>query len=435
MSTTPSTHVRTSVTPAQRRARVAASAGFATQGFVFAMVLTSLTSFKDRYGIDDLTIAVVILGVCVMAGVGTFAADRVARTSGGSRAVLTTGLVVVAAAVVVVSTAPSFAVLAVGFAIYGTGLGMVDAGTNMQAVAIQRDYGRSLLTGFYAAWSAGGILGTVAIAVSTDRVPTDPVALVLLSGSAVAVAVAVLVAARGRRDESAAQVPHVDGVAVVPSVDAAQPVLGDAVAVPDGKPDIPWAPLLVLGLAVVAYYVNDQAISTWSPIFMDEVLQTTGTLTKLGYAAYLAMTLVSRLAGDPCVRRWGRARVVRVAAFVGAAGLLLVLTSRAPEQAIVGFAVAGAGLGLIAPLCFSAAESLAPGHADAVVARLNGFNYVGAVLGGVFVGAVGSASSLRWGFAIPAVLVLAVAVFAGRFGTLHPDDHPTPAAPVPGVGA
>ncbi|GIG22534.1 MFS transporter [Cellulomonas chitinilytica] len=434
MSTSPSTHLRAGVTPVQRRARVAASAGFATQGFVFAMVLTSLTAFKDRYGIGDLTIAAVILGVCVMAGVGTFLADRVARTSGGSRAVLTAGLGVVAAAVVVVSTAPVFAVLAVGFAIYGVGLGMVDAGTNMQAVAIQRDYGRSLLTGFYAAWSAGGILGTVAIAVSTDRVPTDPVALVLLSGSVVAVAVAVLVAARGRRDE----VPlHVETVAVVPSVDAAVPA-ATASASTSGptRPDIPWAPLLVLGLAVVAYYVNDQAISTWSPIFMDEVLSTTGTLTKLGYAAYLAMTLVSRLAGDPCVRRWGRARVVRVAAIVGSAGLLLVLTAQAPEQAILGFAVAGAGLGLIAPLCFSAAESLAPGHADAVVARLNGFNYVGAVLGGVFVGAVGSASNLRWGFAIPAVLVLAVAVLAGRFGSLHPADRDAPAtAHLPGAGA
>jgi hypothetical protein len=57
------------------------------------------------------------------------------------------------------------------------------------------------------------------------------------------------------------------------------------------------------------------------------------------------------------------------------------------------------------------------------------------VLGGVFVGAVGSASNLRWGFAIPAVLVLAVAVLAGRFGNLYPAGHTaTTSAPVPGAG-
>jgi MFS family permease len=392
-----------------RRARVAGSLGFAAQGFVFAMILTSLDSFKDRYGIDDLTIAAVILGVCVMAGLGTVVADRVARTTGGSRAVLGSGLVVVAAAVVVVAVAPTFALLACGFAVYGVGLGMVDAGTNMQAVAVQGVYGKSLLTGFYASWSAGGIVGTLLIAVSTGRVSTDPVAFTLLLGTVVAALTAVVVWRFSWRESP---VPF-DGAAT-----PAEP------HIEVGKPVIPWGPLLLLGLGVVAYYVNDQAVSTWSPIFMHEVLDTTGTITKLGYAAYLAMTLVSRLAGDPCVRRWGRGPVVRVASIVGAVGLLLVITSQAAGQAVLGFAIAGAGLGLIAPLCFSSAGQLAPGHADAVVARLNGFNYVGAVLGGVFVGVIGSQSNLRWGFAVPAVLVIAVAVFAGRFGVVKHDEAP-----------
>ena len=157
---------------------------------------------------------------------------------------------------------------------------------------------------------------------------------------------------------------------------------------------------------------------------MHEVLDATGTLAKLGYAAYLSMTLVSRLLGDPCVRRWGRAAVVRVAALVGAAGLIVVLTAEGAPQAVIGFAIAGAGLGLIAPLCFSSAGLLAPGHADAVIARLNGFNYLGAVLGGVFVGLIGNASSLRWGFLVPVILVLAVAVLAGRFGVVRHADAP-----------
>ena len=90
------------------------------------------------------------------------------------RVVLGSGLAIVAASVVVAAVAPGFALLAAGFAVYGVGLGMVDAGTNMQAVAVQREYGRSLLTGFYASWSAGGIVGAVLVAVTTGRTPTDP---------------------------------------------------------------------------------------------------------------------------------------------------------------------------------------------------------------------------------------------------------------------
>ena len=150
------------------------SLGFGAQGFVFAMLLTSLDVFKDRYGIDDGTITFVILGVCIMAGVGTFVADRIARSPAGAarsssgadgrrdRRDHRLGGAVLRGA-------------GGGIAVYGVGLGMVDSGTNMQAVTIQRLYGRSLLTGFYASWSAGGILGTVMVAVASGRVAVEPV--------------------------------------------------------------------------------------------------------------------------------------------------------------------------------------------------------------------------------------------------------------------
>nr|WP_246280975.1 MFS transporter [Cellulomonas humilata] len=278
----------------------------------------------------------------------------------------------------------------------------------MQAVAVQREYGRSLLTGFYASWSAGGIVGAVLVAVTTGRTPTDPVAVALLSGTLVAGLAAGWVLRSAWRGRGPAGV-HADGVA--------RP--DEALAIPVGageRPVVPWGAVLLLGLGVVAYYVADTAISTWSTIYLGDVLLAAASFAPLGYAAYLTTTLGSRLAGDPLVRRWGRVIVLRVAALVGAVGLVLVVAAPGPWVALVGFAIAGAGLGVIAPLCFSAAGTLAPGHADAVVARLNIFNYVGAVLGGVLVGAIGSTSSLHYGFLVPIVLVVAVAVLAGRFG-------------------
>ena len=63
----------------------------------------------------------------------------------------------------------------------------------MQAVAVQGVYGKSLLTRFYASWSVGGIVGTVLVAVTTGRVPTEPVALAFLLGTVVAVLTSVVV--------------------------------------------------------------------------------------------------------------------------------------------------------------------------------------------------------------------------------------------------
>jgi hypothetical protein len=73
------------------------------------------------------------------------------------------------------------------------------------------------------------------------------------------------------------------------------------------------------------------------------------------------------------------------------------------------------GLPVVAPLCFSACGTLALGHADQVVARVNIFNYLGSIVGGVAVGGIGTASSLRYGFIVPAVLALLLLLLAPAF--------------------
>ena len=52
---------------------------------------------------------------------------------------------------------------------------------------------------------------------------------------------------------------------------------------------------------------------------------------------------------------------------------------------------------------------------DAVIARFNQFNYVGALLGSVLTGAIGS-GNLRIGYAVPMVAILALLPLARHFG-------------------
>ncbi|MDN2501587.1 MFS transporter, partial [Nocardia nova] len=115
------------------------------------------------------------------------------------------------------------------------------------------------------------------------------------------------------------------------------------------------------------------------------------------------------------VRRYGARAVVRVAAGIGVLGLALVVAAPGPATALAGFLIAGLGLPVIAPLCFSEAGRLTEGRGlDAVIARLNLFNYAGTLIGGGVVGAVADASSLRAGFVIPllfAVVLIATARF------------------------
>ncbi len=377
------------VTGAARRARGSTAAGFAAQGLAYALVLTSLPAFEHRYSVGTGAITVVILLVCAMAAVGTVLADRMARGTGGSRGALTLGLATLVVALAWVSSAPAFAAAVVGFLCYGLGLGLVDAGGNMQAVAVQHAYGRSLLASFHGAFSAAGIVGALLVSVTSGRWPERPVIWVLPLGVPVAVAAALLVVRWGWR-----------GAGGTASLEA----------VPAGR-HVPWRPVLLLGVCVVAYYIADSAVSSWSALFLDD-LRAAGPVRPLGYAAYLGAGLVTRVLGDRAVQRWGRAAVVRSAGVLGAIAMVGIVAAHAPWTAVLAFGVTGV-LSVVPPLAFSAAGDVAPGAADLVVARLNYFNYVGVVLGGVLVGAVGTVASLRVGFLVPAVLVLAVPLVAG----------------------
>ncbi|GJF05685.1 MFS transporter [Pseudonocardia sp. D17] len=377
------------VTSRLRRARLGVAAAFAAQGFLFAVLLTHLPQFEERHHIDDATVTLVVLGVSLLAGVGSVVAEAIARRH-GSAVALTVGLVTIVGATVAVALAPDLAVLFAGFGCYGLGVGAVDAGSNMQAVAVQRGYGRSILTSFHAVWSGAGILGALWVALG-ERLGMSPAAGLLIA--AAAAAVLAVVARHG----------------ILPGREL--PVAG-----PDpAAAAVPWRPVLLLGSAMACFYVADAGVSNWSALYLHDLLGAAAGTAALGFAAYQGAALASRAAGDHLVRRIGAVATVRLGAFVGIGGFLLAVLAPNAGLAIAGFALVGLGLPVVAPLCFSAAGALAPGATDAVVARVNIFNYLGAVIGGVAVGAVGTIVDLRVGFVVPLVLAVALVVLARGF--------------------
>ncbi|SEL47479.1 Sugar phosphate permease [Rhodococcus maanshanensis] len=377
-------------TPALRAARVSTAVGFGLQGMFLAALLTQLPQFKDRYGFDDSTIVIAVVLVSLVAALGSVLAEYVAtRTS--SKTTLRAGLFVIAGAGTGIAFAPSPAAFFTGFAVYGIGLGMVDAATNMQAVAIQHRYGRSILSSFHGAWSVGAIVGALYVSACSALEVSLPVS---IFGAAVAVAAGTLL--------------------MGPRLLEAGP---EAEATTSAAPlAIPMRPFLALGAAMALFFAIDFSVGNWSALYLKELLLASASTAALAVAAYQAAGLVSRLTGDFWVRRHGEVAVVRVGAAIAALGLVVVIAAQSPTVAIIGFLIVGLGAPVIAPLCFSAAGRLAPpDQTDAVIARLNLFNYAGTLVGGAIVGAVAAVSDLRIGFVLPLLFAVALFLLAPAF--------------------
>jgi MFS family permease len=256
----------------------------------------------------------------------------------------------------------------------------------MQAVALEHRYGRPILPSFHGAWTFGGLVG----------------AGLALAGAGLPLGVTAVLAA-------------------VPLVAAAAPYLrrdhGETLAPDAPMGDVAWRPILLVGLAMVLFYMVDTAAQTWGPTYLDRTFATPEELVALATFPYLLASLVLRVAGDGLVARFGAVTVIRGGALLAFAALAVVVWAPTWPVAVAGFALLGAGVSVIAPLSFSAAARIAGGHrsrVDAVIARFNQFNYVGGLLGAVLTGLVG-AGSLRLGFALPMVLILGILPLAAAF--------------------
>lgn len=376
------------------RSRLAAGAAFFVQGLLFISLTTRLPAVEQRWDLDELAVSGLLLMVVLLAGVGSVIAEVVAKR-GTSARVVRAGFVLEAVGLGLVFAAPSFWVFVAGLALYGVALGMVDASSNMQAVTVEHHYGRPILPSFHGFWTAGGIVATL-VTLGTASLEFGPTLLPL-----VIVAFLVLAAPFIRHDD------------VPPEASAFE---------------VPWRRIMLLGLAMVLFYMVDTAATTWGPVYLNGTLHAPSSLTALATLPYLVSMLVARGIGDRLVDRFGAVPMLRVSGVVACVALAVVVFAPSWVVAVIGFAVLGGAVATIAPLSFSAAGALAGGGAedmphrqervDQVLARFNQFNYVGALLGAVLTGAVG-AGNLRIGFAVPMVLVLGIIPLAAQFAIVR----------------
>jgi MFS family permease len=406
-------HAALVLMPLPVRARVATSAAFGVQGLVFAALLTRVPALKDKLSFTDGQLTLLLAVVPVIAGVGSVLADRLAARY-GSAAVLRAFLVGACLAAALVALSSTRLTIYLALAGYGLAVGAVDATMNMQGVAVQARYGRSIMNGFHAAYSLAAILGALYTAAVAGWLPVEASTAVVASAGALGTVIA------GRWLPVAPVAPHSGVLAVAPVSRAVHGPGGDHVrepglaasdrpAVPDGA--VPWRWLLPIGVVLGCVYVADSGVSNWSAVYLRDTLRSAEGVAALGYAAYQACALLGRMAGDRLVGRHGAVPVVRAALVVAVGGLLAVLAAGSPWLAIAGFGVTGLGASVLVPLSFSAAGRLDGGRGTAV-ARVNLFNYAGFLVGAPLVGAVGATVGMRVGWLAPLLLLAAMVTLA-----------------------
>ena len=357
---------------------------FLLAGFSAAAWASLVPVAKAATGVNEGQLGLVLL--CL--GIGSLLAmpvSGVVSTRHGCRKVLMVCGVALCACLPLLASVQNVFTLAAALFFFGAMIGTFDCVMNIQAVIVERDSKRPLMSGFHGFYSLGGLLGAATTSTIMD-LGVSPFATV----SAIALAGVLLLMLIRRH--------------VLPY---GNPAEGPPFALPRGE-------VLFLGMLCMTVFLVEGSMMDWSAVLLTENHGMPVAQAGYGFAAFSLTMTFGRLTGDRIVARVGRRSVVTVGGLLAMGGILLATLVPLWQAALLGYAMVGLGCSNIVPVLFTAVGRQTSMPQSVAVPAMSTLGYAGVLAGPAAIGFIAHHSSLPMAFLLVAALMLFVAI-SGRF--------------------
>ncbi|CAN7496659.1 MULTISPECIES: MFS transporter [Ensifer] len=312
------------------RDRLAVSLLFLMNGFVTGSWAPKIPEFKDRLGISESVLGLLIL----MFGVGSLvlmpiAGGFIARV--GSQKVVKVTAILLSPLLLLLTLLPNVWAAAVGMFLLGGFVGAMDVAMNANAVEVEKSMRRAIMSSCHAYWSLGGLIGAGIGGFLMARFGVLPhvIVVTLLSLAVLAIAWPMILADK----------PHP--------------------AATKEKLRLPMTPLpWLIGIMALFSMVPEGTVLDWGALYLRNELGASVELSGFGFAAFSATMATMRFAGDHVRDRFGAKRTLRICTVTALVGMVLAGLAPNAYLAILGFAIAGIGISNMVPIAFSAAGNM-----------------------------------------------------------------------------
>ncbi|MEJ2853216.1 MULTISPECIES: MFS transporter [unclassified Saccharothrix] len=322
------------VTVARHHVRAAVagvSVTFGLNGVAVASWFARVPTARDALGLDAGALGLLLLSMSAGAFLAMLTAGEVIHRLGPRRAArvsvlgVATGLAV---AGVATGTFPSTPATAVGIFVLGYGSGTCNVAMNVEAAAVERLLGRTVMPRFHAIWSLGTVVAAGLAAVAAAVLPVTA----HLVAVAAVVAGGTLVAVRSFRFG------------------------GDAERGGSGVLEAWREPrTLLIGLLVLVLAFTEGTANDWVAVAFVDGYGFGPAAGAVVFGVFVATMTLGRVVGTRALDRWGRVPVVATTMLLAAGGVALVVLSGSPVAAVAGVALWGLGTSLGFPVGMSAA--------------------------------------------------------------------------------
>lgn len=310
--------------------RLAVSLLFLMNGFVTGSWAPKIPEFKDRLGIGEGVLGLLIL----VFGIGSLvlmpiAGGFIARA--GSQKVVKVTAIILSPLLLLLTLAPNVWTAAIGMFLLGGFVGAMDVAMNANAVEVEKSMRRAIMSSCHAYWSLGGLIGAGIGGFLMARFGVLPHVLVVTVLSILVLAVA------------------------WPMILADQPHPAAA----KEKLRLPLTPLpWLIGIMALFSMVPEGTVLDWGALYLRNELGASVELSGFGFAAFSATMAAMRFAGDHVRDLLGAKRTLRICTVTALVGIVLAGLAPNALVAILGFAIAGIGISNMVPIAFSAAGNM-----------------------------------------------------------------------------
>ena len=367
--------------------RLAVNLFFFINGFVHANLATRFPRIQELFKIDNGTLGLVLLATSLGAVLAMpFTGWLILRN--GSRKISIISVFSYCIFVPLVPLMPGLVGLFFIFFMMGVTAGMLDVSMNSQAVMVEQQMQKPILTSFHALFSIGMVAGASCGSLFIKL--QSPLVIHLSIITALSIAGALWARYHLIHDKPQEKL---DGPAF----------------------RLPNAAMVSIGIIAFCCMLGEGAMADWSTNYMENISHADKAFAPLGLSAFALAMTIGRILGDSARSKFGDQKLMIACSLVSTFGLSFAMIFISPYATIVGFFIVGLGLSAIVPIAYSIAgntKDLPPGVGLAMVTTVG---YSGFLFGPPIIGFLADWQTLRIALSLVLVLFIVMTGLSARY--------------------
>ncbi|RYZ80528.1 MAG: MFS transporter, partial [Moraxellaceae bacterium] len=303
--------------------------------------------------------------------------------------------------------------MALSLFLFGVAAGSFGVALNLQAVIVEKNSLRALMSGFHGMCSLGGLAGVLLMTALLAAGVSPLVGAMAISCLLLVIAIFAVPPCLDTIKQDDETDKHTD--------DAKQPAQNTSVSAPPVKASsrLPDPLILLIGMMCFVAFLAEGAALDWSGIYLTSTHHVSTAYAGLGYTFFAITMTLGRFSGRYLLKSLGEKNIISYSAACAALGLVVVVTAPHWFVVLLGYALVGFGCSNIVPVMFSRVGRQRVMPKAAALSCVSSMAYTGVLCGPALIGILGQLTSLTVMFSVVAAMLLSIAFF-NRYTRVDP---------------